>query len=245
MEKLSCDIVRDLLPNYVENLTSDNTNKSMEEHISTCESCQSEYQQMILDIPVEKAPKVKEVKKYIQKMKAVYMMYITFILGFLGVFTSIIVDLVINKGLTWSLIVTSSVVLVCFTTFVIIKSKKNKIIKGLLCLSILVIPLLGVIQFVVYQYLDKTSGIWLWNMGLPITFIWLVIMWSCVAVQKLFKLNWAFAVAFMILLSIPGNLLTNIISNSFDWVSIVVNIFSSVIAGFVFILLGLKVKNME
>lgn len=34
-----CDIVRDLLPSYIEKVTSDESNKFVEEHIAQCESC--------------------------------------------------------------------------------------------------------------------------------------------------------------------------------------------------------------
>ena len=32
-----CKIVTDLLPNYIENLTSEDTNKFIEEHLNSCE----------------------------------------------------------------------------------------------------------------------------------------------------------------------------------------------------------------
>ena len=39
MSKLSCNVVRDLLPNYIEGLTSGETNTDIEEHLSECEDC--------------------------------------------------------------------------------------------------------------------------------------------------------------------------------------------------------------
>lgn len=39
MNKLSCEIVRDLLPSYVDGLTSDVTNAAIDKHISDCEPC--------------------------------------------------------------------------------------------------------------------------------------------------------------------------------------------------------------
>ncbi len=41
--KLSCDIVMDLLPSYVEGLTRENTNKEVKEHLEECESCLKSY----------------------------------------------------------------------------------------------------------------------------------------------------------------------------------------------------------
>jgi len=37
--RLHCKIVQDLLPNYIEGLTSDVTNTSIEEHLSSCDAC--------------------------------------------------------------------------------------------------------------------------------------------------------------------------------------------------------------
>lgn len=41
--KLSCDIVMDLLPSYVDGLTRENTNKEVKEHLEECESCLKSY----------------------------------------------------------------------------------------------------------------------------------------------------------------------------------------------------------
>jgi len=38
-QKLNCQFVQDLLPNYIEGLTSEYTNKAMKHHLSTCNEC--------------------------------------------------------------------------------------------------------------------------------------------------------------------------------------------------------------
>jgi len=38
-EKRDCKIIQDLLPNYIEKLTNDETNKYIEEHLNKCEEC--------------------------------------------------------------------------------------------------------------------------------------------------------------------------------------------------------------
>ena len=40
-EKRDCKIVQDLLPNYIENLTNEETNRFIEEHLKECPECQS------------------------------------------------------------------------------------------------------------------------------------------------------------------------------------------------------------
>ena len=46
MNKIPCELVRDLLPSYVDQLTSDTTNQYMEEHLAECSSCRELYQTM-------------------------------------------------------------------------------------------------------------------------------------------------------------------------------------------------------
>ncbi len=46
MNRRECEIVRDLLPNYIDKLTSKETNEFIEEHIKTCEDCTKTYNTM-------------------------------------------------------------------------------------------------------------------------------------------------------------------------------------------------------
>ena len=43
---LTCEIVRDLLPSYVDGLTNDVSNQAVEQHIKICENCQKLYHEM-------------------------------------------------------------------------------------------------------------------------------------------------------------------------------------------------------
>lgn len=60
--KLSCNIIRDLLPLYVEGLASEDTRKAVEEHIAACSACRKNLEKMskpekkaaVEDIPVKK-----------------------------------------------------------------------------------------------------------------------------------------------------------------------------------------------
>lgn len=42
MTKINCDVIRDMLPLYVEDLVSDSTRTIVEEHLSMCEKCRKE-----------------------------------------------------------------------------------------------------------------------------------------------------------------------------------------------------------
>ena len=54
--KLPCEITRDLLPLYAEHLTCPETNRLVEEHLSTCPACQEELHAIQLPMPVQPDP---------------------------------------------------------------------------------------------------------------------------------------------------------------------------------------------
>ena len=41
--KYDCDIIKDLMPLYIDDLLSDNSKKFVEDHINNCESCKKYY----------------------------------------------------------------------------------------------------------------------------------------------------------------------------------------------------------
>lgn len=72
-EKRDCKIVQDLLPNYIENLTNEETNKFIDEHLRECNQCQKIFENMKKDFKVNTTKRdereVKYIKKYSKKMK--------------------------------------------------------------------------------------------------------------------------------------------------------------------------------
>lgn len=68
--KLSCGVIRDLLPLYAENLAGEESRKLVEEHLSECEACQKELANLKGDPiqPVEKLP-FKQVEKSLKKQR--------------------------------------------------------------------------------------------------------------------------------------------------------------------------------
>ena len=68
-----CKIVQDLLPNYIENLTSEETNLFIEKHLNECEDCKKIYETMKKDYKIENEKRdgreVEYIKKYNKKMK--------------------------------------------------------------------------------------------------------------------------------------------------------------------------------
>ena len=69
--KIECGIVRDLLPLYEEQITSEASDKAVEEHLKECEQCCKIYQEMKmpeLQIQYDRTP-AESLHKYIKKKK--------------------------------------------------------------------------------------------------------------------------------------------------------------------------------
>lgn len=67
-EDVICSVVQDLLPNYIEKLTMNETNIVIEKHLEMCESCKEAYEQMIVEVGnIEKVPAIE--LKFLKKLK--------------------------------------------------------------------------------------------------------------------------------------------------------------------------------
>ena len=53
--KLPCEIIRDLLPSYVDGLTSEVTNEAICEHIQSCDACKETLHRMQAPEEIESA----------------------------------------------------------------------------------------------------------------------------------------------------------------------------------------------
>lgn len=86
MKERDCKIVQDLLPNYIENLTSEETNKFIEEHLKTCEDCKKVYNNMKKDLNVDnktkEKKKVKFLKKYRNKLRVLEIIILIIVVAF-------------------------------------------------------------------------------------------------------------------------------------------------------------------
>ncbi len=71
MNKLDCNIVRDLLPSYVEKLTSEQSNEAVTEHIKECSSCSQYLDELKQSIGCNKAApgEIDYLKKVRRRMK--------------------------------------------------------------------------------------------------------------------------------------------------------------------------------
>ena len=74
--KITCNVIKDLLPLYIDNVCSDDTKILVEEHLKECEACQLLYKRMEKDIfsnvTLTKEKYVPEIKKLLQKIQKEY-----------------------------------------------------------------------------------------------------------------------------------------------------------------------------
>ncbi len=87
--KITCDVIKDLLPLYFENISSDDTRNLVEEHLSTCESCKKELNRLsvannisldVKTIPLTKMQKTLRKKKLLTILLSVALTLLIFVL---------------------------------------------------------------------------------------------------------------------------------------------------------------------
>ena len=134
-QKLKCAVVRDLLPNYIEKLTCEETNQEIEEHLNHCEPCTKVYEEMKTDVPTDNLmTEAKDLSKFLRKTKAVSALKSgLMVMLILGIIINVIIDLAVNGRITWSIIVIASVILTMCTAALLIWGGKNKGIKAMTC----------------------------------------------------------------------------------------------------------------
>lgn len=215
--ELACEIVKDLLPLYVDGIVSDVSKKSIETHLEHCTGCNEIYRDMAFHLERENQPsEVSDVKRFLKKTKQMYFLYGLGGLSFIAVFVCLIVDLALNKGITWSLIVGSAVVFadVFISVLLICKKKKGHILMTVI--SIGTFCLLSVIQITRY-YLMNVGTFWLLPYGIPILLLWLGALWIPVLFRTFFKWNIWDCIALFMLLVIVGNYVTKLITGDYVW----------------------------
>ena len=67
-EKIECKLVQDLLPNYIEKVTNEETNQYIEEHLQNCTDCEKIYTSMTGEIKAKTLDTDKTVD-YMKKAK--------------------------------------------------------------------------------------------------------------------------------------------------------------------------------
>lgn len=73
MKKITCEIIKDILPLYVDNAVSMDTKAMVEEHLAECESCKKEAEAMskTIKIPIHKSVE-KEQAEVLNNLKKIF-----------------------------------------------------------------------------------------------------------------------------------------------------------------------------
>ena len=215
--ELECEIVRDLLPLYVDKMASDVSKESIRRHLEHCADCNEIYRRMTFHLEEEKRPsEVGDVKRFLNKTKKMYLLYGLGCLSFIAILICLIVDLAVNKGITWSLIAGSSCLFADSFLYTLSTCKKNKGCKAMAVISIGVLVLLSVIQITRY-YLIGTGTFWLFRYGVPILLLWLFVLWLPVLARTFLKWNIWDCIALFLFLVIIGNYVTKLITGDYMW----------------------------
>ena len=100
-----CKIIRDLFPSYIDELTNEETNQYVEEHLKSCEECKNVLDDMKKELKIGKTQKntkeVQYIKKYNNKLKILKIILIIILLIFIISFTrkAIIIASLNNKAI--------------------------------------------------------------------------------------------------------------------------------------------------
>lgn len=88
-KQYTCDIIFDLLPLYIDGMTSPETAKVVEEHLKECEVCRQTYEEMAGEIDISLPLKKKRRRRHHYKKKSIgrmlllgYILFLLFILAF-------------------------------------------------------------------------------------------------------------------------------------------------------------------
>ena len=213
-QKLTCSVVKDLLPNYIEKLTSEETNQEIDQHLSECESCTKVYEEMQTEVPSEDLmTEAKNLSKFLRKTKVISALKSgLMVMLILGIVVNVIVDLAINHRITWSMIVIAGVVLVMCVTAILIWGGKNRFIRALACFSVLTFLVLYTIS--VFCYASGYDNSWFKAVAAPIALIWIGVLWAGVFAYRILKWNFWAAICVILVLAIPANFYTNLVASS-------------------------------
>lgn len=102
-DKLKCKIVEDLLPNYIDNLNSEETNEFIKNHLNECTNCKNIYERMKNEVSINEnrndKKQVNFIKKYNSKMKIFKSIFVIVVLIILVLFIHTLRNFIIIKNM--------------------------------------------------------------------------------------------------------------------------------------------------
>ena len=90
-EKNECKIVQDLLPNYIEKLTNEETNRYVAEHLQNCSECKQIFESMQKDLKINNLKREEREIKYIKKFNKKIKLLRNILLIILALFIIIVI----------------------------------------------------------------------------------------------------------------------------------------------------------
>lgn len=203
----------------------------------------SDYYQISLDTLLKGDERI--VKEINKKTGLKIAKNICYGLVLLGGTISLIVDLAINRQLSWSLIVILTLALVMIPSMIVTSSKTAKLLKGSSVLSCLIPVYLLLLESILISnhYVQEK---WFMEVALPICLLWLGVLWLVGLIKWRFKWQWSYSLALLCLVAIPANYLTNLIGGTETVaLSTLITSISNGIGAVLFVLVGKFIDNYQ
>lgn len=146
--KVQCEIVRDLLPLYLDGIASEPSKQMVETHFSECKECRTLFSQMKdntleSEMEEEKTDVIARQKKFFKRKSALVGSVLAGIF-MIPILVCLIVNLANGAGLTWFFIVLASLFVAASLTVVPLMVPADKFLWTLGTFSVSLILLLGV-----------------------------------------------------------------------------------------------------
>ena len=165
--KYSCDIIRDLLPLYIDDVASASSRQMVEEHLAECAGCQSVLSRLKNDeaetaITVEKDNVIAGQRRSFERKSAVVGSVIAGIF-MIPILVCLIVNLAAGSGLDWFFIVLAALLVAASLSIVPLMAPENKGLWTLGCFTVSLLLLFGVCCL-------YTGGRWFFVAGTAVLF---------------------------------------------------------------------------
>ena len=146
--KYQCEIVRDLLPLYLDGVASGQSRQMVDEHLSECRECSELFSQMKnseleIEVKAEKTDVIARQRKFFKRKSALAGSVLAGIF-MIPIIVCLIVNLANGAGLTWFFIVLASLLVAASLTVVPLMIPTNKFLWTLGTFSVSLVMLLGV-----------------------------------------------------------------------------------------------------
>lgn len=239
--RIECNYVQDLLPLYIDDIVRDETKNQITEHLNKCEVCREIYQNMTRQVQDIKLKNIDTDKNFFKQTKKLFITKILNSIMFLAIAICFIVNIAVNHKLTWFPIVAVSIIYGLAIINTMVRSEKNKIVKGMIVVSAGLIILLATIQYSTYYLLDN-KYLWYFKFGLPIAFLWLALVWITIILNKFLKLGVFYSNSVLFTCFFIGSCLTRIITGDIKNIVNLFDVLGFLIMAIIFFLIG-KFKN--